>query len=145
MPNTRDIRRRIRSVKNTSQITRAMQLVAASKMKRAQDMALQGRPYATLLAEILSALGERVTDFEHPFLKERDVRRRGILLISTDKGLCGPLNSNLFRELTEVEEEAQFVASSRCIWHYVEVPCLGHYQHLDETKQTCFRREICLC
>ena len=113
MPNTRDIRRRIRSVKNTSQITRAMQLVAASKMKRAQDMALQGRPYAALLAEILSAVGERVTDFEHPFLKERQVRRRGILLISTDKGLCGPLNSNLFRLLTEVEEGAQFVTLGR--------------------------------
>ncbi len=113
MPNTRDIRRRIRSVKNTSQITRAMQLVAASKMKRAQELALQGRPYATLLAEILSAVGERVTEFQHPFLEEREVRQRGILFISTDKGLCGPLNSNLFRLLTEIEDEAQFVTLGR--------------------------------
>lgn len=113
MANTRDIRRRIKSVKNTAQITRAMQLVAASKMKRAQDMALQGRPYATLLAEILSALADRVTDFRHPFLEKRTSRRRGILVIATDKGLCGPLNSNLFRLVGGIEASAQFVTLGR--------------------------------
>lgn len=113
MANTQDIRRRIKSVKNTAQITRAMQLVAASKMKRAQDMALQGRPYATLLAEILSTLAGRVTDFRHPFLEKRPSRRRGILLIATDKGLCGPLNSNLFRLAGEIEGSAQFITLGR--------------------------------
>ena len=113
MANTRDIRRRIKSVKNTAQITRAMQLVAASKMKRAQDMALQGRPYATLLAEILSALADRVTDFRHPFLEKRTSRRRGILVIATDKGLCGPLNSNLFRLAGGIKASAQFVTLGR--------------------------------
>jgi F-type H+-transporting ATPase subunit gamma len=113
MPSTQDIRRRIRSVKNTAQITRAMQLVAASKMKRAQDSALQGRPYATLLAEILSALGDRASDFRHPFLEKRENRHPGILLIATDKGLCGPLNSNLFRLVTETSVDARFVSLGR--------------------------------
>lgn len=113
MANTRDIRRRIKSVKNTAQITKAMQLVAASKMKRAQDSALFGRAYATLLAEILSALGNHLVDFKHPFLEERKVERRGILVISTDKGLCGALNANLFREITNIEKSARFVAVGR--------------------------------
>ena len=113
MPSTQDIRRRIRSVKNTAQITRAMQLVAASKMKRAQDSALQGRPYATLLAEILSALGDRASDFRHPFLEKRENRHPGVLLIATDKGLCGPLNSNLFRLVTETSVDARFVSLGR--------------------------------
>ena len=113
MANTRDIRRRIKSVKNTAQITRAMQLVAASKMKRAQESALAGRPYAVLLAEILSKLGGRVSDIKHPFLEEREVTTRGILVVSTDKGLCGALNSNVFRRITEIEGEARFVAIGR--------------------------------
>ena len=113
MPSTQDIRRRIRSVKNTAQITRAMQLVAASKMKRAQESALQGRPYATLLAEILSALGDRAGDFRHPFLEKRENRHPGVLLIATDKGLCGPLNSNLFRLVTETSVDARFASLGR--------------------------------
>jgi F-type H+-transporting ATPase subunit gamma len=103
MPNTRDIRNRIKSVKNTAKITRAMQLVAASKMKRAQDHALQGRPYAHLMARMLGVLTERVPEFSHPFLEEREVRTRGVLLISTDRGLCGSLNANLFREAARLE------------------------------------------
>ena len=113
MANTRDIRRRIKSVKNTAQITRAMQLVAASKMKRAQDSALAGRPYAVLMAEILSKLGGRGSDIKHPFLEEREVSTRGILVVSTDKGLCGALNANVFRRITEIEGDARFVAIGR--------------------------------
>jgi len=113
MANTRDIRNRIKSVKNTAKITKAMELVAASKMKRAQDCAIAGRPYALLLAEILSAVGERAAELKHPFLEKREVKRRGILIISTDKGLCGPLNSNLFRLIANIERSAAFVAIGR--------------------------------
>ncbi len=113
MPNTRDIRRRIKSVKNTSQITRAMQLVAASKMKKAQDVALKGRPYAELMAEMLSSLGNRLIDYKHPFLEGRPTRKRGILVVSTDKGLCGALNANLFRKIGEIEREAGYVSIGR--------------------------------
>ncbi len=113
MPSTRDIRRRIKSVKNTRQITKAMELVAASKMKKAQQAALAGRPYAQLLANMLAAITSRVDESLHPFLAERPVKTRGILLITTDKGLCGPLNSNLFRLVTEIRTPAKFVAVGR--------------------------------
>ena len=102
----REIKNRIRSVKNTGQITRAMQLVASSKMRRAQDAATSGRPYALLLSRILGTalrgLDLSGADFEHPLIQARPVRRRGIVVISTDKGLCGGLNSNLFRFLNKV-------------------------------------------
>src|SRR5579871_2348149 len=101
MPSTRDIRRRIRSVKNTRQITKAMELVAASKMKKAQSAALAGRPYAQLMADMLASLAARVDESVHPFLPRRAVKTRGILLITSDKGLCGPLNSNLFKVIVE--------------------------------------------
>src|SRR5208283_3677371 len=113
MASTRDIRRRIKSVKNTRQITRAMELVAASKMKKAQQVALSGRPYASLLATMLAAIAERVDESQHPFLVERPVKTRGILLISTDKGLCGPLNSNLFRMVAEITAPAKFYVIGR--------------------------------
>ncbi len=102
MANTRDIRNRIKSVKNTAQITRAMQLVAASKMKKAQNKALQGREYTNRLIRILANLNSRFGEekLHHPFLEKREVKRRGLLLVTTDRGLCGPLNSNLFRYLT---------------------------------------------
>jgi F-type H+-transporting ATPase subunit gamma len=114
MPNTRDIRNRIRGVKNTQKITRAMQLVAASKMKRAQNRALQGRPYARQLARMIASLNGKVEDFSHPFLDERPVQKRGILLISTNRGLCGSLNANLFREVAGIERgTAAFVTIGR--------------------------------
>src|SRR5258707_5570928 len=103
MANTLDIRRRIRSVKNTAQITKAMQMVAASKMRRAQAAALAGRPYQEALDRVLRALHGKVDPLENPLLEERLVQRELILVISTDKGLCGPLNTNLFRELATVD------------------------------------------
>ena len=113
MASTRDIRRRIKSVKNTRQITKAMELVAASKMKRAQNAALAGRPYANLLANMLGALAPRVDASLHPFLQPREVKTRGILLVTTDKGLCGPLNANLFKLVTEIKTPAKFVVVGR--------------------------------
>jgi len=113
MPNTSDIRNRIKSVKNTAQITKAMQLVAASKMKRAQDKALQGMPHSLLLAQMLASISENVDDFDHPFFKERSIKHRGILLIGTDKGLCGSLNVNVFRQALEMDESTRFVTIGR--------------------------------
>ncbi len=99
--NTRDIRRRIKSVKNTSQITKAMQMVAAAKMRKAQQRALNGRPYAEELAKMLAALAQAGGSAElHPLLQDREeVKRELVLVIATDKGLCGALNTNLFREV----------------------------------------------
>jgi F-type H+-transporting ATPase subunit gamma len=112
MKGIREIRGRIKSVKNTAQITKAMQLVASSKMKRAQDAALAGRPYARLLADILESVIENLSEVTHPFFQARPVNKRGILVVSTDKGLCGALNSNLFRLITEIKADA---ASYVCV------------------------------
>jgi F-type H+-transporting ATPase subunit gamma len=113
MASTRDIRRRIKSVKNTRQITKAMELVAASKMKKAQAAAVAGRPYADLMAHMLAALADRVEESQHPFLAKREIRTRGIILITSDKGLCGPLNSNVLKVVSEIKTPAKYAVIGR--------------------------------
>jgi F-type H+-transporting ATPase subunit gamma len=98
MANTQDIRRRIKSIRNTAQITKAMQMVAASKMRKAQQQALAGRPYAGLMNKVFVSLQRRTDPRLHPLLEIRPVNKELVLIISTDKGLCGALNTNLFRE-----------------------------------------------
>jgi len=97
MASPRDIRRRIRSVTSTAQITRAMQMVASSKMRRAQQATLSTRPFGQLLYRIQRHVTTHIGDFTHPLLEVRPVRKRAVILAGTDKGLCGSLNSNLFR------------------------------------------------
>ncbi|MEM6822437.1 MAG: ATP synthase F1 subunit gamma [Verrucomicrobiota bacterium] len=116
MPSTRDIRRRIKSVKNTSQITKAMQMVAASKMRHAQDAALRGRPYAEGMNRVLKSLAHRAEDIKHPLWDSGhtgDAENPCVLVISTDKGLCGGLNTNLFREVSKLPKETKFVTIGR--------------------------------
>lgn len=108
----REIRNRIKSVKSTGQITRAMQLVASSKMKRAQDAARAGRAYAELLGEILDTAQAKVGEFSHPLLTKREVKVRGILLVTPDKGMAGALNGNLIRLAAE-QKDAVFVCIGR--------------------------------
>ena len=104
MASTRDIRRRIKSVKNTAQITKAMQMVAAAKMRKAQTAALVGRPYAQLLNEIMAEAATRTVGFDHPLMQSRPVAKRAVILVGTDRGLCGGLNSNLFREASKLDK-----------------------------------------
>jgi len=99
MANLRDIRRRIKSVKNTAQITKAMEMVAASKMRKAQQAAINGRDYAQLMNRVIVSLRDSVDPNSHPLLARREVKNELVLLFSTDKGLCGGLNTNLFREV----------------------------------------------
>jgi F-type H+-transporting ATPase subunit gamma len=103
MPSSRDIRRRIKSVTSTAQITRAMQMVAASKMGRAQEAALTARPFAQLLYRIQRQATTHAGDFTHPLLEVRPIRKRAVILFATDKGLCGALNSNLFRLVDQLD------------------------------------------
>jgi F-type H+-transporting ATPase subunit gamma len=120
MKGIREIRRRIKAVKNTAQITKAMQLVASSKMKRAQDASLASRPYALLLSQILKSALHRMHETSHAFFESRPVKKRGILVIATDKGLCGALNGNLFRLINDFKkEEAVFVCIGRKASQYV--------------------------
>jgi F-type H+-transporting ATPase subunit gamma len=114
MATTRDIRRRIKSVRSTAQITKAMQMVAASKMRKAQQAALAGRPYAALMNEVLAEAAARTIGFTHPILEARPVQQRAVILVSTDRGLCGALNSTLFREVVKFDNATTtFVTAGR--------------------------------
>jgi F-type H+-transporting ATPase subunit gamma len=124
MHSPRELRRRIRSISSTAQITKAMQMVAASKMRKAQQAALAGRPFVRALYRIQREAVTRIGEFSHPLLQVREVHKRAIILIAADKGLCGALNSNLFRLAAEFDPQstlfitagrkaAQFIARTR--------------------------------
>jgi F-type H+-transporting ATPase subunit gamma len=102
VPSTREIRRRIQSVKNVAQITKAMETVAASRMRRAQQTVLATRPYASKMLEIIRNLAERISGDSdtHPLLEQRPVKNVGVVMVTADKGLAGSLNSNLIRRTT---------------------------------------------
>ena len=96
----KEIRTKITSVKNTQKITKAMEMVAASKMRKAQDRMHAARPYAHKIRQVIAHLGLANPEYKHPYLVQRkDVKRIGLIIVSTDRGLCGGLNSNLFRDL----------------------------------------------
>lgn len=106
MPSTKEIRGKIRSVQNTRKITKAMEMVAASKMRKAQDRMFEARPYASRIRVICSHLARANSDYEHPFLvKHEGANRIGLIMVTTDKGLAGPLNTNIQRlVLSRVKE-----------------------------------------
>jgi F-type H+-transporting ATPase subunit gamma len=99
MPGTKEIRSKIASVKSTQKITKAMQMVATSKMRRAQDRMKLARPYAEKIRTVIGHLNEANPDFRHPFLVAREPKAVGIIVISTDRGLAGGLNANLFKQV----------------------------------------------
>ncbi|MDH3713127.1 MAG: F0F1 ATP synthase subunit gamma [Gammaproteobacteria bacterium] len=99
MAGGKEIRTKIRSIQNTQKITRAMEMVAASKMRKAQDRMHAARPYAQKMRSVVAHVAAASLEYKHPFLIERDVARVGYIVISSDRGLCGGLNNNLFRML----------------------------------------------
>jgi F-type H+-transporting ATPase subunit gamma len=110
----RDLRRRIRSITGTSQITKAMQMVAASKMRKAQQAAIATRPFARLLYRIQRSATTCAADFDHALLEVRPVRKRAVILVGADKGLCGALNMNLFRIAAQFDPSSTvFIAAGR--------------------------------
>jgi len=124
MHSTRDIRHRIRSVENTARITKAMQMVAASKMRKAQEAAVAGRPFVDMLYRMQRETTMRMADLHHPLLEAREIHKSAAILIGADRGLCGALNSNVFRLalqfdpkstlfITAGRKAAQFVAATR--------------------------------
>lgn len=107
----REIRSRIKAVKSTGQITRAMQLVAASKMKRAQNMAQSGRDYTLLLMDLIDILDPKLEEkFGEYFLSRDESLPRLVIVFSTDKGLCGALNTNLFKKIMSLGDDCEFIA-----------------------------------
>jgi len=114
MHSPRDLRRRIKSVGSTAQITKAMQMVAASKMRKAQEAAVAGRPFVRLMYAIQREATTRMGDFSHPLLEVREIRKRAIILVGADKGLCGALNSNVFRLATQFDPRSTvFITAGR--------------------------------
>ena len=114
MNSPRDLRRRIKSISGTAQITKAMQMVAASKMRKAQQAALDCRPFARLLYRIQRTATAHAHSFTHPLLDRREVRRRAVVLIAADKGLCGALNTNVFRLASQFDQRTTvFITAGR--------------------------------
>src|SRR5246500_4267780 len=105
MPAFRDIVRRIDSIRNTQKITNAMQVVAATRLRRAQAAVQATRPYADKMIEVLQTVSERATEYKHPFLVRRDGKRAVMILVTTDKGLCGAINVNNIRAATRFMNE----------------------------------------
>ena len=99
MAGGKEIKSQIGSIKNTQKITSAMEMVAASKMKKAQDRVASSRPYAENIRKVIGRVAQANLDFKHPFLEERDVKKVGYIIVSTDRGLCGGLNSNEFKKV----------------------------------------------
>ena len=155
MPSPRDIRRRIKSVKNTAQITKAMQMVAAAKMRKAQQAAVAGRPYASLMNEVLAEVTANAGDFTHPLTEVRELRKRAVIVVSTDKGLCGALNSNLLREAARFDKEttvyitagrkaSQFIARTKrqlaAEFTYKDAPLFGEARAISRFAQDLFTK-----
>ncbi|HEX2835805.1 MAG TPA: ATP synthase F1 subunit gamma [Thermoanaerobaculia bacterium] len=119
MPSTIDLRRRIRSTKNTQQITKAMKMVSAAKLRRAQERMLAARPYSAALRQVLASLATRVDLAKHPLLGERETESKVLLLVVTaDRGLCGAFNANILRA-------AQNAISEHHNWQHVELLPIG--------------------
>jgi len=97
MAGAKEVRTQIKSIKNTQKITKAMQMVAASKMRKAQERMRASRPYSDKMKQVVAHMGKAHPEYKHPYLVERDAKRVGLIVISTDRGLCGGLNINLFK------------------------------------------------
>ena len=102
MSSSQEIRTQIASIQNTQKITKAMEMVAASKMKKAQDQMVKARPYADKILNVMSHLAHAHPEYESAFLHERDVKTKGYIVISSDRGLCGGLNNNLFKKVLDM-------------------------------------------
>src|SRR6218665_3516534 len=103
----KEIRGKIKSVENTKKITKAMEMVAASKMRKAQERMLAARPYSEKIRNIAANLGQANPEYEHPFMQVNDAKKVGVIVVTTDKGLCGGMNTNVLRAVTTKLRELQ--------------------------------------
>jgi F-type H+-transporting ATPase subunit gamma len=146
MAGAREIRTKIKSVQNTRKVTRALEMVSASKIRRAQDLMKASRPYARMMRQVIGHIARANSEYRHPFLVQREnIRRVGYVVISTDRGLCGGLNSNLFRKLlAEIRQhqqngvEVDIVAigqKASSFFRRLKVNMVGSVTHLGEKPQ----------
>jgi F-type H+-transporting ATPase subunit gamma len=143
MAGAREIRTKIKSVANTRKVTRALEMVSASKIRKAQELMKASRPYARAMRQVIGHLAKANSEYKHPFLNERaEIKRVGYIIISTDRGLCGGLNSNLFRKLLveirawqEKKVEVDIVAigtKANAFFRRLKVNLIGSATHLGE-------------
>jgi F-type H+-transporting ATPase subunit gamma len=143
MAGAREIRTKIKSVQNTRKVTRALEMVSASKIRKAQDLMKASRPYARAMRQLIGHIAKANTEYKHPFLVERsEIKRVGYIVVSTDRGLCGGLNSNLFRKLLgEIRQwqekgvEVDVVAigtKANAFFKRLKVNLVGSVAHLGE-------------
>ncbi len=152
MLSTQDIQRHIRSISGTAKITGAMQMVAASKMRRAQQAALAGRPFVDLLYRVQRAATGHAADGSHPLLQVREVRQRTVILVAADKGLCGALNSNVYRLAEQFEPSSTvYITAGRMATQFVarsgrqlaaEFTCGDHPQFSEAAKIAELARDL---
>ena len=146
MAGTKEIRTKIKSVQNTRKVTRALEMVSASKIRRAQEKMKQSRPYARLMRQVIGHVAKANADYVHPFMAARDtVKRVGYVVVSTDRGLCGGLNTNLFRRLlNEIREhqkngvEVDIVAigqKASVFFRRLKVNLVGSVTHMGEKPE----------
>jgi F-type H+-transporting ATPase subunit gamma len=107
MPGTKEIRSKIASTKNTQKITRAMEMVAASKMRKTQDRMRASKPYATKIYEVVKHIARANSEYRHPFMTAREIKRTGLIVVTSDRGLVGGLNANLLRETVRIMRQWQ--------------------------------------
>ena len=143
MAGAREIRTKIKSVGNTRKVTRALEMVSASKIRKAQDLMKASRPYARAMKQVIGHIAKANSEYKHPFLSERgEIKRVGYIVVSTDRGLCGGLNSNLFRKLLaeirawhEKNVEVDIVAigtKANAFFRRLKVNLVGSATHLGE-------------
>ncbi len=143
MAGAREIRSKIKSIQNTQKITKAMEMVAASKMRKAQDRMRAGRPYAQKIWKVITHLAHAHSEYYHPFLIPREeMRRVGLIVVSTDRGLCGGLNTNLFRTVVQAMKEwdSQGISIDICtigakagaIFSRIGANVIAHVSHLGD-------------
>lgn len=145
MSGAKEIRSKISSVKNTQKITKAMEMVAASKMRRAQDRMRAARPYADKIRQVVAHVSQANAEYEHPYTVSREVKRVGVILVSSDRGLCGGLNANLFRALLKqlkewqdnsVEFEMCVIGSKgQAFFSRYGAPIVGQVTHIGDTPR----------
>ena len=141
----KEIRNQIKSIKNTQKITKAMEMVAASKMRKAQERMRASRPYAEKILEVVGHLANAHPEYSHPFLQERPAKRVGIIIISTDRGLCGGLNTNAFKAAVVAMREWQkqgaeidvctIGAKSEAFFKRVKANIVGQVTHLGDAPR----------
>jgi F-type H+-transporting ATPase subunit gamma len=136
MANTKEVRKQIASIKSTQKITSAMEMVAASKMKKTQDTMLEGRPYSLKIKDVISHVALANSEYPHPFYEERTPKKACFIVVSSDKGLCGGLNINLFKQVIAKSAELNEQGIESC-FALIGTKAAGFFKSVGRSSHCC--------